>query len=181
MRAQEPGLSEKQCKNCQITYSEVNNQEDSCFAHLSDWNGSSYWCCGALTETTPGCTQSKHISEEDDAILNDILAPKSKQFCTSCRSQGHLSAACVFDPNNPLQAPEPLVVQKVPFFDQKLALEAAQEDAEDIEDLRELRCEANLRRRMNSGASHNFVRVTGLVKTPGDQCTVKYLFVEELE
>ncbi|OMJ86651.1 hypothetical protein SteCoe_11803 [Stentor coeruleus] len=95
------------CKTCNRTYIELENYNWSCSVHTSEWSGSMYWCCGSVYKESIGCQKRKHQERKDEdyqeALVFSILT-EDKQgptFCTNCKTPGHTSQKCSFDPNSP--------------------------------------------------------------------------------
>jgi hypothetical protein len=87
---------ERFCKNCFKWYQDKSNFAWSCKRHVGEWNQVSYWCCGNLIRSSPGCVISYHISDESSHIkVVDI----SKEVCLTCGVIGHPFTKCPKDPN----------------------------------------------------------------------------------
>lgn len=95
------------CRTCNRTYLELENYNWSCSVHPSEWSGTMYWCCGAGFKDSIGCQKRKHQERKDEesqeAPILLIFAEDKQElaFCTNCKTAGHTSQKCSFDPNSP--------------------------------------------------------------------------------
>ena len=70
--------SEEVCKNCKKIFNTVENFRWSCKTHLSNFNGSAFWCCGKTDRNDLGCMVSQHFPE--DLEIDETL--EKSQFCS---------------------------------------------------------------------------------------------------
>jgi hypothetical protein len=73
------------CLKCKKIYKELENFNWSCRTHLSEFNGSEFWCCGSKNKESSGCVIQKHASFEygnandgENRQFNDFCAVRFK-------------------------------------------------------------------------------------------------------
>ncbi|OMJ77667.1 hypothetical protein SteCoe_22708 [Stentor coeruleus] len=91
---------EKVCKNCKKIYKEEENFNWSCKVHSSQFSGI-WWCCGKKDKNASGCKVCMHESKDeyDLGLKEDDMIIDKKNFCTSCKKNGHIFSECPKDPN----------------------------------------------------------------------------------
>ena len=85
MKAKYSGISEKEekfCKNCQKSFFESENFNWSCRVHASKLSGDTYWCCGKAGKDSVGCVVSKHVSKDEDEMVNEENLAIPPKFCS---------------------------------------------------------------------------------------------------
>jgi DNA gyrase/topoisomerase IV subunit A len=85
MKAKFSGISDKEekfCKNCQKSFFESENFNWSCRVHASKMSGETYWCCGKVGKDSVGCIVSKHISKDEEDLIEDENLNGVLKFCS---------------------------------------------------------------------------------------------------